>query len=146
MTDRPVQSYANHVRQPPNLYYAACAALILGALGFLWVTIRHPGWLPVSGLLTALGAGGAAWYARINALIVQDRVIRIEERVRLQRILPGDLMSRFDDLTIGQVASLRFASDGEVADLFRQVVAESLTDRKEIKRRIKSWRGDWLRV
>ena len=95
--NQPAQSYANHVRQPPALYYAACAALVLGALGFLWVTIRQPGLMSVSGLLTALGAGGAAWYARINPLRVQDRVVRIEERVRFDRILPGELKGRIDE-------------------------------------------------
>jgi hypothetical protein len=146
MTAEPAQSYSNHVRRPPSLYYAACGALILGALGFLWVTIRQPSLASLSGLLTALGAGGAAWYARISPIRVQDRVIRLEERIRLDRLLPGDLKVRVGDLTIGQIASLRFAGDDEVADLVRQVLAENLTDRREIKRRIRNWRADWWRV
>ena len=146
MTAEPVQSYANHVRRPPLLYYASCAALILGASGFGWILFRQPSLFAASGLLAALGAGGIAWYARINALIVQDRVIRLEERVRLDRLLPADLKPRIGDLTIGQIASLRFASDAEVADLARQVLAEGLHDRREIKRRIRSWRADWMRV
>ena len=146
MSAEPVQSYANHVRRPPLLYYASCVALIAGAVGFGWALFRPPGHLAASGLLATLGAGGIAWFARINALIVQDRVIRIEERVRLDRLLPADLKPRVDELTIGQIASLRFASDGEVAELVRQVLAENLHDRKVIKQRIRSWRADWLRV
>ena len=146
MSTEPVQNYANHVRRPPLLYYAACGALILGALGFGWVLFRQPSIAAASALLATLGAGGIAWYARINALIVQDRVIRLEERVRLDRLLPADLKPRIGDLTIGQIASLRFASDAEVGDLVRQVLTENLHDRRAIKQRIRDWRADWMRV
>jgi hypothetical protein len=146
MPVEPVQSYANHVRRPPSLYYASCTALVLGALGFAWISIRQPSLPSVAALLAILGAGGIAWYARINALIVQDRVIRLEERVRLDRLLPGDLKPRIGELSIAQLASLRFASDEEVVELVRQVLAEWLHDRRTIKKRIRSWRADWLRV
>src|SRR5262245_55479259 len=117
MSAEPVQSYDNHVRRPPLLYYASCAALVAGAIGFGWLLYRQPGLLAASGLVATLGAGGIAWYARINALIVQDRVIRLEERVRLERLLPADLRPRIGDLTIGQIASIRFAGDDELAEL-----------------------------
>ena len=146
MNAEPAQTYANHVRRPPLLYYASCAALIVGALGFGWTLYRQPGLLAASGLLATLGAGGIAWYARINALIVQDRVIRLEERLRLERLLPAELKGRIGDLTIGQIASLRFASDEELPELARQVLAEDLRDRRAIKRRIRDWRADWMRV
>jgi hypothetical protein len=146
MKNMPVQSYENHVRRVPLGYWATCLAILFGAIGLAWVAFRQPGVASVSALLVALGAGGAAWYARINALLAQDRVIRLEERVRLERLLPADLKPRIEDLSVAQIVSLRFASDGEVAELLRQVLAENLHDRKAIKQRVKSWRADWMRV
>ena len=140
------QSYSNHVRKVPLGYWAACLAILFGALGFVWLLIRQPSLANASALLLALGAGGAAWYARINALRAQDRVIRLEERLRLASLLPDDLKARISELSIGQIAALRFAADSEVAELLRQVLAENLHDRKAIKRRIRSWRADWMRV
>jgi hypothetical protein len=86
------------------------------------------------------------WPVRTMVLTVQDRVIRLEERLRLERLLPADLEARIPELTVGQLVSLRFASDEEVAELTRQVLDEKLHDRKEIKKRIKSWRPDHQRA
>jgi len=146
MNAEPAQSYANHVRRPPLLYYASCTALVAGAIGFGWVLFRQPGILAASGLIATLGAGGIAWYVRISPLIVQDRVIRLEERVRLEKLLPAELRGRIAELSIGQLASLRFASDDELPELTRQVLTEDLRDRRAIKKRIRNWRADWMRV
>lgn len=146
MPVEPVQTYANHVRRPPALYYASCTALVLGALAFAWISIRQPSLASVAALLAILGAGGIAWYARINSLRVQDRIIRLEERLRLERVLPADLRGRVAELSFGQLAALRFASDDEVAELVRQVLTEGLHERDAIKRRVRSWRADWMRV
>jgi hypothetical protein len=146
MPNAPAQSYANHVRKVPLGYWATCLAILFGAIGLGWTVFRQPSVATVSALLVALGAGGAAWYARINALLAQDRVIRHEERTRLERILPADLKARIEELSVAQIVSLRFASDGEVAELMRQVLAEGLHDRKAIKQRIRDWRADWMRV
>lgn len=146
MSHFPQQSYANHVRRVPLGYWAAALALLFGALGLSWTTFQQPSLSNLSALLVALGAGGAAWYSRINALLVQDRVIRLEERRRLERLLAADLKPRIEELSVGQIVSLRFASDSEVSELTRQVLTENLHDRKVIKQRIKSWRADWMRV
>lgn len=146
MTSTPAQNYSNHVRRVPLGYWATCLAILFGALGLGWTMLQKPSLATASALLVALGAGGAAWYARINALFVQDRVIRLEERLRLAQLLPADLAPRIEELSTAQIVSLRFASDSEVADLMRQVLAEDLHDRKTIKRRIRTWRADWMRV
>jgi len=146
MTDPTPQTYANHVRKLPRAYLAAASVVALQVVVATALLVRHPGWLALWQVLLALGLFGVAWFARTNALVVQDRVIRLEERLRLERLLPEDLRGRVDELTLGQIVSLRFASDGELAGLVRQVLDEGLTDRKEIKRRIQSWRGDHLRV
>lgn len=146
MTDPTPQTYANHVRRLPRPFLAAGAILGLNVVVATALLVRHPGWLALWQVVLALGLFGIGWYSRTNALVVQDRVIRLEERLRLERLLPADLRGRIDELSRDQIVSLRFASDGELAGLTRQVLDEGLTDRKEIKRRIQSWRGDHLRV
>jgi hypothetical protein len=85
-------------------------------------------------------------FARLFALSVQDRVIRMEERQRCERLLPGDLQVRIVEFEPGQLVALRFASDAELPALARKVLDEKLKDRKAIKRLVKSWRADYLRA
>jgi hypothetical protein len=85
-------------------------------------------------------------YARVFSLTVQDRVIRLEMRLRLERALSPDLRSRIAEFTVPQLVSLRFASDQELPVLAQQVLDEKLSDRKTIKRRIKNWQADLLRA
>jgi hypothetical protein len=80
------------------------------------------------------------------ALSVQDRVIRLEERLRCERLLPQDLQARIVEFEPGQLVSLRFACDAELPALARKVLDEKMTDRKAIKQQIKNWRSDYLRA
>ena len=84
--------------------------------------------------------------ARLFALAVQDRVIRLEERLRYTQVLPADLQARSTEFSIGQIVSLRFASDAELPALARKVLDEKLTERKAIKQLIKSWKPDYQRA
>jgi hypothetical protein len=84
--------------------------------------------------------------SRVQAVTVQDRVIRLEMRLRLRGLLPPDLQPNVDTLTHRQLVALRFASDAEMAELVRDVAAGKLATPKEIKMRIKSWQADWLRA
>ena len=84
--------------------------------------------------------------ARIFVLTVQDRLIRLEERLRLQSLLPSDLQPRIGELNVGQLVSLRFAGDDEVAGLTRKVLDEKIKDRKSIKQLVKHWKADYLRA
>ncbi len=84
--------------------------------------------------------------ARLNPLTVQDRVIRLEERLRLREVLPAELAREAGALTKGQLIALRFAPDEELEGLVREVLAGRLTKPAEIKRAIKNWRADTLRV
>jgi hypothetical protein len=86
------------------------------------------------------------FYARLFSLSVQDRVIRLEMRLRLERLLPPDLRPRIPEFTVPQLVCLRFAGDDELPALARQVLDEKLNDRKTIKRRIKNWQADFLRA
>jgi len=94
----------------------------------------------------ALGLVALALFSRVQALTVQDRIIRLEERLRMRQLLPADLHPHIDTLTHRQLVALRFASDQELADLVRDVVAGQLATPKEIKQRVRNWRPDWLRA
>jgi hypothetical protein len=77
---------------------------------------------------------------------VQDRVIRLEERLRLEKVLPADLQPRISELTTKQLVALRFASDEELPELVRRVLGGELTERNDIKRAVRSWRADHQRI
>jgi hypothetical protein len=142
----PVQTYKNHVRLLPAFHFFVLPVLFLNTLNALrhvWlVPNRSTAWtLIVAAALLMLGL-----LSRMMTLTVQDRVIRLEMRLRLQQCLPPDLRSRISDLTPRQLVALRFASDSELPDLVRDVLAGKLAASKEIKLRVKDWQGDWLRA
>jgi hypothetical protein len=84
--------------------------------------------------------------SRGKAQRMQDRIIRLEMRLRLERLLPPEQRADIAKLSLGQLVALRFASDAELPALAKDVVANRIEDRKEIKRRVKDWQADWLRV
>ena len=96
-------------------------------------------------LLPAILLGLICWYARGFPLVVQNRVIRLEERLRLERLLP-ELRGRTDELTADQLIALRFASDAELPALTRRVLDEHIHDQDVIKKQIQGWRADHLRA
>ena len=85
-------------------------------------------------------------YARLFALAAQDRVIRLEMRLRMKELLPDDLQGRIDQFTPQQMVGLRFAGDAELPDLARKVLDEQITSATSIKRAIQNWQGDYYRV
>ena len=140
-----VQNLQNHVRLFPPFHFVVMPILLINLIGRL-VLLKN-GITADSGLNALVGFAliMLALSARLMVLTVQDRVIRLEMRLRLQSLLP-EVRSRFDEFTIGQLIALRFASDEELPALARQVLDEKLTDRKVIKARIKNWRGDFIRA
>ena len=140
------QSFANHARIVPGFHYGVIGAL---TLNFLWSLVRLyrlPGLDGAMGVITAVALLGLVFYVRMFPLRVQDRMIRLEMSLRLASVLPADLRARVGTLRPGQLVALRFASDAELPGLVRQVLDENLTDRREIKRRIREWQADHLRV
>jgi hypothetical protein len=140
------QSFANHARRLPPLYVAGAAAAVLALGAGLWELVARPSPGAAGLVLAALGAGAGIYFARINALVVQTRLVCLEERLRLERLLPAPLAARLPELGTDQLVATRFACDEEVAELVRQVLDEKLTSRNEIKRRVRTWRADWRRV
>jgi uncharacterized membrane protein YciS (DUF1049 family) len=145
MSDAP-QSFENHAKIVPGYHYTATALLVLPTLYFLFLAVRDFSVERLAFFLFAVGVIVAALYARLFPLGVQDRVIRLEERMRMERILPADLKTRIGEFTTGQLVGLRFASDQELPDLARRVLDEGISDRKVIKQAVKNWRADHQRI
>jgi hypothetical protein len=112
--------------------------------------IRHVWLLPTLGmvfqLIVAVALLMLGFLARVMTLTVQDRVIRLEMRLRLRGVLPPDLQPRINELTYRQLVAMRFASDAELTELVREVLEGKLATSKEIKQRVKNWQADWLRA
>jgi hypothetical protein len=100
----------------------------------------------VFGILLAIALLLFALLARIFAITVQDRVIRLEMRLRMAEILPAELRPHISEFTVGQMCALRFASDAELPALARKVIDDKMNDRKAIKQMIKTWQADYLRA
>jgi hypothetical protein len=140
------QNFENHAKIVP-LFHQVMFPIF--ALNLLWSIYRLIHRFSAESVLSALLAVAFLllfFYARLFALTVQDRVIRLEMRLRLQQVLPPDLRARILELEVGQLVALRFASDAELPELTRKVLDEKLTDRKAIKRMIRDWQPDLLRA
>ena len=139
------QNLKNHARFDPMFhgFLTAGALILLGAT--IYALIRQPDWWGVVRLLGVLWAIVLMFKVRLYALKVQDRVIRLEERLRLMQLLPESTRGRIGELSEGQLIALRFASDGEVAGLVEQTLGGNW-DQKQVKSAIKNWRPDYLRV
>lgn len=144
MSQQP-QVYANHRRIDPPYHYAVLGLSFVNLVAMLVALIRHPGlasaWIFVMSAVLVLFVVKVRTYALHN----QDRLIRLEERLRLERLLPEDLRARIPELRLNQLVGLRFASDAEAADRMREALAENL-DLEAIKKRVQTWRPDTFRV
>ena len=139
------QSYSNHARFDPPFHFFALPVMVITTIWLIMRAVRFPtvwnGWLVVVGFAVIV----LAIKSRLNALRVQDRVIRLEERLRLMSVLPETLRPRIAELTDDQFIGLRFACDEELPALCRRALDEKLT-KKQIKQAVKTWRPDNTRV
>ena len=140
------QSYSNHVRFFPLFHFFVVPVLMINALMSAWLLIRTPSLGRLWPCIVAFALAGGALAGRLMVLAVQDRVIRLEMRLRLREVLPADLQARILELTKEQLVGLRFASEGELPDLVRQVLTGSLKNTTEIKKAVRQWQGDYLRA
>jgi hypothetical protein len=140
------QSFEHHTRWVPLYHFALAGVLLLNLAWSLYHLVRGFSFGTVMGVLMALAFFGIFFYARLFALAVQDRVIRLEMRLRLEKLLPADLKPRIADLTPNQFISLRFAGDAELAALVREVLEKNLTSRREITSKVRDWQADHLRA
>ena len=140
-----VQSYKNHVRWLPAFHFFAVPVLLLNTINQLRHLYANPSRSTAFAAVVAAAILTVAFLARTQALQAQNRLIRLEMRLRLQQLLPADVMARFNDLTVEQLVGLRFASDGELPDLVRTVLKDG-TKQADIKKMIKHWQPDYVRV
>jgi hypothetical protein len=141
-----VQNFKNHARFVPAFHFFVAPVFLLNIVWSIVRLVRNCSFGTIVSLLVAIALFLLAFTARIFALTVQDRVIRLEMRLRMQQMLPPDLTPRIPEFTVSQLVALRFASDAELPDLARKVLQENLTERKAIKTMIRDWQPDHLRA
>jgi hypothetical protein len=140
------QSFENHTKIVPVFHYGVLPVFLVNVIWSIVHAVRHFSYGAVISSLVAIALLFLAFTARLFALTVQDRVIRLEMQLRMRQVLPADLRSRIPQFTVGQLVSLRFASDAELPELARKVLDEKLTDRKAIKKMVRDWQPDLLRA
>ena len=140
------QTYKNHARLRPAYHYFVLPMLLINALLASRSLVQAPSLGTAWAFIVAFALLTLAFVARGMTLTVQDRVIRLEMRLRLREILPPDLKARIHELTPSQLVAMRFASDEEMPELMREVLAGKLASSKAIKTRVKNWQADYLRA
>jgi Family of unknown function (DUF6526) len=142
------QSYKNHTRYHPPFHFVIIPLLILNLIFSIYITVhnwpayRHTHlWNIVMAIVFLLMAGNA----RESAMKAQDRVIRLEERLRLHALLPEADRAHINELTVSQLIGLRFASDDELPELAHRALTKNM-DKKAIKEAIVNWRADHHRI
>jgi uncharacterized protein DUF6526 len=145
MAEKKPQTLANHARFDPLYHYFALPVFLI--LPFVTAAnfVRHPSQHSALLFVVAVAAAVVVLKLRTYSLRVQDRVIRLEERLRLSSLLSEPLRSRIPELTEGQLITLRFASDAEIPKLVERVLSEKLAP-ADIKKAIQIWRPDYWRV
>ena len=140
------QNYRNHTRWFPLQHFILTPILLFN---FVYQAVRlyqSPNWDQAVSLLMAFAFIALAIAARMQALRAQDRVIRLEERLRMKELLPAELYARARQMRTSELIALRFASDEELPALVERALAGELRSTKEIKLAVKNWRGDYLRA
>lgn len=140
------QNLQNHTKFFPMFHFFVLPVLVANLIRAIVELVRAFSWSTAFGVLLALALVALAFSARLMALTVQDRVIRMEMWLRLQHVLPADLKPRIPEFTRDQLVAMRFASDAELPALARKVLDERLTERKAIKRLVQNWQADHLRA
>lgn len=145
MPEKMPQTYANHTRFDPLFHFFTIPVFAINLLLMLVQVFKYPRLLHGWFVILSAAALVAAFKIRVYALKAQDRVIRLEERLRLHTLLTEPLRSRIADLTPGQLIALRFASDAEIPGLVEKALAGGLKA-GDVKKLIVTWRPDYFRI
>ena len=140
------QSFKNHARIVPMYHMGVFFPLVINLFWAMYRIYQGVTGESIVGLLVAVALLLMFFSVRLQILTVQDRVIRLEMRLRLRERLPPDLQAAVASLTLSQLIALRFASDAEMPELVRAVVSGQLPTSKDIKMRVKDWQADHLRA
>jgi hypothetical protein len=145
MAEKWPQTFANHGRLDPLFHFFALPVFLLTALGGLIHFLWHPSVHSGAFFVISVAAAISVLKIRMYALKVQDRVIRLEERLRLMVLCPEAFRPHISDLSEEQLIALRFACDAEVPRLAERALSEKLS-RADIKKGIQTWRADYWRI
>ena len=140
------QNSANHARYVPGFHFFTGTLTLIVLVYMLYRFAQNRTVPNAIGAVVGVVLVAQFWYLRAFPLAVQDRLIRLEERLRMAQVLPAELQSRAGELTADQLIALRFASDDELPALTRKVLEENIATRAAIKAQIKTWRPDHMRA
>jgi hypothetical protein len=140
------QSYATHRRVFPLYHLFALPIFLANVLVTLAVAVRHPSFWNAWVVVVALGLVGGAVANRASTLIVQNRVIGLEMRLRLAAVLPAELRFRIAELHLKQLVGLRYAGDDELPALVERCLRGELATADAVKRAVRHWRPDYVRA
>jgi hypothetical protein len=146
MASNTPQSFQNHATIVPLFHYVALPILGINVFWSFYDLTQNFGSGAIRAATVAVALVVTALLARVFALGAQDRVIRLEERMRMKALLPDDLTARIEDFTTKQLIALRFAGDAELPALARRVLEDGLSEQKAIKQEIKEWKSDFQRL
>lgn len=141
----PEQSFKNHTRWDPPFHFFLAPVILATFIFAVKDAWAYPNGMTLWLVLLSIALFIWLLRTRTYALGVQNRLIRLEERLRMEKLLPMELTPRFDELSIGQIIALRFASNEELSGLVRRALDERLNP-KEIKAAIQNWRPDHMRI
>jgi hypothetical protein len=144
MAERPSQNLANHARFDPPYHFFILPVFAITFVISIVMLVRNPGWLSGWKVVAAAALLGLAFKSRLYALRVQDRIIRLEERLRLATLAP-EARAEIALLNEGQLIGLRFACDQEAPALAQRAHSERMS-RADIKKAVLNWRPDYWRV
>lgn len=150
MSESRTQNFANHGHFPK--WFMAQLVLSIITLGvmvygtFIAASDHAIFFLGVGSLILAVNTITIFLHLRFTALLLQDRLIRLEMQTRLYRVLPSDMHARIPSLNLGQLVSIRFESDANLPGLVEKVLKDNITQRSDIKKLVKDWQADWMRV
>jgi hypothetical protein len=140
------QNFANHTRWHPTFHFFILPVMLINFFWAVAMFVKAPGWNSGWWIVVSLALLILTTFVRTYSLKVQDRLIRLEEKLRYQQVLSPDLAQQTSTLTAAQTVALRFAADEELEKLVSSVLSGKFVKTKDIKRAIKQWRADNFRV
>jgi hypothetical protein len=146
MAQKSPQTLENHARILPAYHYVAFPLFAVNFFFTLYQAVTAFSWANLVAFGVALALILLFFLARVMVLTVQDRVIRLEETLRMRALLPADLLPRIGEFSVKQLVALRFASDAELPELARKVLDGPITDQKTVKKLVREWRADLQRA
>lgn len=143
---KPAQTYANHRRLFPLFHFVALPILLANVVVSVAHAIRQPAPYTAWMVVLSLGLVAGLLASRASSLIVQNRLIALEMRLRLATSLPHELRVRIPELGLRHLIGLRFAGDAELVDLVERCLRGELPTTDAVKRSVRAWRPDYIRA